>query len=221
VGKLEDLARTERIYSVRFIGDRAYMVTFRNVDPLFVISLADPKNPTVLGELKIPGFSNYLHPYDEKYLIGFGKDTVEQGAGALLQGLKVGLFDVSDPAKPKEVSTFVTGGRNSSSELLNDHKALLFDRERNLIVMPATLYPDDGSKAYIADFNGFIVLNVDTKTGIKEQGRINYRSVAGTYDYMTAPRSLFIGDYLYTTLNAVAKGHKLSDLKLVSELDVK
>jgi uncharacterized secreted protein with C-terminal beta-propeller domain len=105
VGKLEDLAPGERIYSVRFIGDRAYMVTFKKIDPLFVIDLSQPANPSILGKLKIPGYSDYLHPYDENHIIGIGKHTVEAEEGlkeqrnldfAWYQGLKIALFDVSD-----------------------------------------------------------------------------------------------------------------------------
>ena len=93
VGAVEELAKSEQIYSVRFMQGRANMVTFRQVDPLFVIDLKDPKNPTVLGELKVPGFSSYLHPYDETRLIGFGKQADDSGRTT---GLKLSLFDVSN-----------------------------------------------------------------------------------------------------------------------------
>ncbi|MDI6884716.1 MAG: beta-propeller domain-containing protein, partial [Hadesarchaea archaeon] len=102
VGRLEGLAPGESIYSARFIGSRAYLVTFKKVDPLFVIDLEDPKNPRALGELKIPGYSDYLHPYDETHLIGVGKDTVDMGSFAWYQGIKIALFDVSDPENPRE-----------------------------------------------------------------------------------------------------------------------
>src|SRR3990170_1762491 len=80
VGKLEKIAPDERIYSTRFIGDRLYMVTFKRMDPFFVIDLSNAEKPEVLGELKIPGFSDYLHPYDENHIIGFGKEAVEVAA---------------------------------------------------------------------------------------------------------------------------------------------
>ncbi|MBC7106258.1 MAG: beta-propeller domain-containing protein, partial [Firmicutes bacterium] len=109
VGRLTGLALSERIYAARFTGDRAYLVTFRVVDPLFVVDLRDPRQPRVLGELKIPGYSEYLHPYDENHLIGIGREAAEApvpaGQGTLIfpppvvdRGLKVALFDVSDPA---------------------------------------------------------------------------------------------------------------------------
>lgn len=139
VGKLENLARTERIYSVRFMQNRAYMVTFRQIDPLFVIDLRDPKNPRALGELKIPGYSNYLHPYDEKTLIGLGKETaINEWGGATNQGLKLSLFDVSDISIPKEIDTYVFEDKYSSSLAESDHKAFLFSKEKNLLVIPVS-----------------------------------------------------------------------------------
>ena len=102
IGSLEGLANGENLQSVRFIGDRCYLVTFMRTDPLFVIDLSQPTNPTVLGELKIPGYSDYLHPYDETHLIGVGKEAVDsnQGDFAWYQGLKLSLFDVSNVNNP-------------------------------------------------------------------------------------------------------------------------
>jgi uncharacterized secreted protein with C-terminal beta-propeller domain len=140
VGSLEDLAPGERIYSTRFMGDRLYMVTFRQVDPLFVIDLSSPTNPTVLGKLKIPGFSNYLHPFDEDHIIGFGKDTEESDfGGTLMQGMKIGLFDVSDVSNPKEKFVEIIGDRGTDSELLQNHKALLFDKDKELLAFPVRI----------------------------------------------------------------------------------
>jgi uncharacterized secreted protein with C-terminal beta-propeller domain len=104
-GALENLAQGERIYSARFMGNRCYLVTFRQVDPFFVIDLSDPSQPKLLGELKITGYSDYLHPYDENHIIGIGKET---DAG-LYQGLKISLFDVSDVSNPKEIAKYEIG----------------------------------------------------------------------------------------------------------------
>ncbi len=141
IGKLEDLAPGESIFSARFIGERAYLVTFKKVDPLFVIDLKDPTNPRVLGKLKIPGFSDYLHPYDQNHIIGIGKEAVESKEGdfAWYQGVKLALFDVSDPENPKELSKFVIGDRGTDSYALKDHKAFLFSKEKNLLVLPVLL----------------------------------------------------------------------------------
>ncbi len=154
VGKIEDLAKGEKIYSARFIGKRAYMVTFKKTDPFYVIDLSDEKNPRVLGYLKIPGYSDYLHPYDENHIIGVGKEAVdassEETSGrndfAWYQGVKVALFDVSDVANPKELSKFVIGDRGTDSSALYEHKAFLFDKEKGILAIPITLAQIDRSK---------------------------------------------------------------------------
>jgi inhibitor of cysteine peptidase len=148
-GEITGIAPTEQIYSARFMGNRAYLVTFKQTDPLFVIDLSNTREPKILGELKIPGFSNYLHPYDETHLIGFGKDVDEEQAGDIsseewvaweaVQGMKLGLFDVSDVNNPKEMFTEVIGDRGTYSELLYNHKALLFDKSKNLLAFPVTV----------------------------------------------------------------------------------
>lgn len=139
IGTLEGLAPGERIYSARFQGERAYVVTFKKVDPLFVLSLEDPTNPEVLGELKIPGFSDYLHPYDENHVIGFGLDTIEateaeeEGWGqdfAWYQGVKIAMFDITDVTNPKELHREIIGDRGTNSPLNYNHKALLYSRDK-------------------------------------------------------------------------------------------
>jgi uncharacterized secreted protein with C-terminal beta-propeller domain len=110
VGEVKNIAPDERIYSTRFLGDKLYMVTFKQIDPFFVIDLKDPKNPEILGELKIPGFSTYLHPYDENTIIGIGKQTKENEWGGVDESaLKISLFDVSDFSNPKEIDTYEIG----------------------------------------------------------------------------------------------------------------
>ncbi len=148
LGEIEGIAPGEKIYSVRFLGDRAYMVTFDRIDPLFVIDVADPANPKILGELKIPGYSTYLHPYDENHLMGFGRDvdmenemnTEDFVYYEAVQGMKIGMFDVTDVAHPKEMFTEVIGDQNTYSELLDNHKALLFDKEKELLAFPITVF---------------------------------------------------------------------------------
>ena len=136
VGKIDEIAPGEKIYSTRFLGDRLYMVTFKQVDPLFVIDMKDPKAPKILGKLKIPGFSNYLHPYDANHIIGFGKDTEEAKWGTTTAGFKMALFDVSDVTNPKQKFVERIGDKGTYSELLNNHKALLFDKEKELLAFP-------------------------------------------------------------------------------------
>jgi len=152
VGSVEQIAPGERIKSVRFIGNRGYMVTFKNVDPLFVIDLRDPTNPKILGKLKIPGWSDYLHPYDENHLIGFGREVDPRAEDAdrltseFLLGMKLSIFDVSDVSNPKETHKEVIGARGTTSELLHNHKALLFDRDKNLLAFPVTITQDSTRK---------------------------------------------------------------------------
>ncbi|MCJ7816422.1 MAG: beta-propeller domain-containing protein, partial [Candidatus Aenigmarchaeota archaeon] len=183
-GKLEDLAPGESIYSARFIGDRAYLVTFKKIDPLFVIDLSDPNSPSLLGKLKIPGYSDYLHPYDENHIIGIGKEAVdvegEQRDFAWYQGVKLALFDVSDPSSPKEISKYVIGDRGTDSTALYEHKAFLFNREKNLLVIPIQLaeineaqYPGGVPENAYGDytFQGAYVFNLDLENGFQLKGR--------------------------------------------------
>ena len=137
-GKLTGLAKGERIYSVRFMGDIAYMVTYREKDPLFVVDLSDPKDPKLLGKLKIPGYSTYLHPIDENRLIGVGKD--EDGR------LKISLFNVENRTKPVEVDKYVIP-QHWSPALYNPH-AFLWDRDNNVLVIPG------GNSCYIFKIEG-------------------------------------------------------------------
>ena len=232
VGTLEGLARGERIYSVRFMQGRAYMVTFRQTDPLFVIDLKDPKNPKVLGKLKIPGFSNYLHPYDENTLIGIGKETGEsEWGGVITKGIKLSLFDVSDVANPKEIDKYELGGRGSDSIALSDHKAFLFSRDKNLLVIPVSIREaKDGSNYGKFTFGGAAVFKVD-KTGFELKGKIDHSDGGKEgavepwhrYNYYnnTVKRSLYIDDVLYTFSSKYLKMNNIDDLELVKNLELK
>ena len=144
VGELEDLAKGERIYSTRFMGNRCYIVTFKQVDPLFAIDLSVPEKPFVAGELKIPGYSEYLHPYDENHLIGFGHDatTYNYGHGdvSIPLGLKMALFDVSDMNSPKELYSVKIGDKGTNTPLTYDAKALYWDAEKKLFGFPVDLH---------------------------------------------------------------------------------
>jgi uncharacterized secreted protein with C-terminal beta-propeller domain len=238
-GSLEDIAPGEKIYSTRFMGDRAYMVTFKKVDPLFVIDLKDAKNPKILGALKIPGYSDYLHPYDENHIIGFGKDTIElsnEGWGkigsttAYYQGMKIALFDVTDVNNPKEKFKELIGDRGTDSELLRDHKALLFSKEKNLMAFPVTVMeikdrqnitagnmPAYGSFA----FQGAYVYNIDLVEGFKLKARISHiseeeysKSGDRWYDSTkNVARIIYIGNDIYTISKGMIKANGISDMK--------
>ncbi len=134
VGKIAGIAENENIKSVRFLGNEGYVVTYLNTDPLFCFDLSDPKNPKITGELKIPGYSTYLHPVGEDLLLGLGYDGT--ALSAVVSKVKLSLFDVSDMSNPKEVDSIVF--KHSSSVALNDARAFLFDSQRNLLFLPVT-----------------------------------------------------------------------------------
>lgn len=142
VGKVENIAKGEQIYSARFMQNRAYMVTFRRTDPLFVIDLSSPSDPKILGKLKVPGFSSYLHPYDETTLIGLGKESDENGR--VTGGVKLSMFDVADVENPRELDKYVIGDSSSNSIAIDEHKAFLFSRDKNLLVIPVNMQENFG-----------------------------------------------------------------------------
>jgi len=237
VGSLEDLAPGETIYSARFMGERGYLVTFKQVDPLFVIDLSDPYNPEELGYLKVTGYSDYLHPYDENHLIGIGKETTDAGEFAWYQGVKISLFDVTDVGNPREISKLEIGDRGTESPVLWDHKAFLFDKSRNLMVMPIMEAKVDVTKYSEAElvwaygepvWQGAYVFHVSPDTGIGLDGRITHIENLGDleqgYYYYYSPfsveRSLYIGDVLYTISQAKIKMNSLENLDYINEVEL-
>ena len=236
VGRLEELAPGEEIYSARFMGSRCYLVTFKKVDPLFTIDLGNPEEPRVLGKLKIPGYSDYLHPYDDNFLIGVGKETVEaeEGDFAWYQGLKISLFDVSNVTSPREVGKIIIGDRGTDSPTLRDHHAFLFDRKRSLLVIPILeakifreKYPE-GVPPYVYGeyvFQGAYVFKISPEEGVILRGRITHLEDTGDLEksgyYFSSKyqveRSLFIGDVLYTVSKGKIKANSLTDLLEISE----
>ncbi|MEM3712434.1 MAG: beta-propeller domain-containing protein [Thermoproteota archaeon] len=234
VGKLEDLAPGEQIYSARFMGPRCYLVTFKKIDPLFTIDLSNPSEPRILGKLKIPGYSDYLHPYDDNHLIGIGKETVEaeEGDFAWYQGLKISLFDVSNVTSPREVSKIIIGDRGTDSPVLRDHHAFLFDKKRNMLVIPileARIFrekyygeiPPYAYGEYV--FQGAYVFNISPTGGINLRGRITHLNAedlekSGYYfsSKYQVTRSLYIDDVLYTLSSGIVKANSLIDLSEIS-----
>lgn len=244
-GKIEGIAPGESIYSVRFMGDRAYMVTFKKVDPFFVLDLHDPQHPAILGALKIPGYSDYLHPYDENHIIGFGKDTVEMGAKewggdsmAFYMGMKMAIFDVSDVSNPVEMFREVIGDRGTDSELLHNHKALLFSADKNLLAFPVRVMEvRSGTDSYgmpwpeygTFSFQGAYVYNIDLARGFALKGKITHLSgedylKAGNYWYDSEKdiqRILYINNTLYTLSQGMIKANSMSDLTELNKLEIK
>ena len=236
-GKIEDIAPGERIYSVRFMGGRAYMVTFKKVDPLFVIDLSLPKAPKILGQLKIPGYSDYLHPYDENHIIGFGKDAAEipgQNWG-YYQGMKIAVFDVSDVAHPVEKFKELIGDRGTDSELLHNHKALLFSKAKNLLAFPVRVMEirektpgEYGIQQYGQfSFQGAYVYNFDLMNGFKLKRRITHQDTVYITDFdrysdmkNDVERIMYIEDTLYTTSKGMIKAHDLANFKETKSLNL-
>jgi hypothetical protein len=218
-------------------------VTFKKVDPFFFIDLKNPYKPKILGELKIPGYSNYLHPYDEDHLIGIGKETVEaeEGEFAWYQGVKLSLFDVSDVRNPRELSKYIIGDRGTNSEALYDPHAFLFSRNKELLVIPIQLaeideskYPGGAPANTHGEYTwcGAYVFDVSTIFGINLRGRIThldddelnndeerYYSYSSFYS-KRVKRSFYIGDVLYTVSDYMLKANNLNNLNEISTVDL-
>jgi hypothetical protein len=194
-GLVTGLGRGERIYAVRFIGDRGYVVTFRQVDPLYVVDLADPARPAVRGELKIPGFSSYLQPVGDDLLVGIGQAATGQGRTT---GTQVSLFDVSDPSAPRRIA--LRDLDSDWSEAESDHHALLWWPARRLLVVPVERWGATGTAA-----SGAVGLDVSPATGVTPIARV--RHPAGGDGRVR--RSLVAGDLLVTVSDG---GVQTSDL---------
>ena len=200
LGQVGGLGKGERIYSVRFIDDVGYVVTFRQVDPLYIVDLSAPREPRVRGELKIRGYSAYLHPVGGDLLLGVGQDATEQGQ---LRGTQLSLFDVSDRTQPRRLHQR-TVGPGSSSQVEYDHHAFLWWAPGNLAVMPVQYYSTDQDY-----FSGALGFKVERASGIGESGSASHK--AGDY---TAPihRSFVVGGRLFTLSDLGLEENNLTDL---------
>jgi inhibitor of cysteine peptidase len=234
IGQLEGIAPGESMCSARFVGDVCYLVTFRKVDPFFVINLSDPRNPEAIGELKISGYSDYLQPYDENHVIGVGKETVaaEEGDFSWSQGVKISLYDITDVSRPKELAKYEIGDRGTDTPVLTEHRAFLFDKERNLLVLPVSvarinesLYPD-GVPPYVFGetvWQGAFVFTVSLDRGkeLTLRGTVTHIEDGNAHDtshYVT--RVFFIDDVLYSISQSKIKMNSLQDLSEINELSL-
>ncbi len=224
IGKLEDLAKGERIFSARFINERLYLVTFVQIDPLFVIDLSNPQQPKVLGELKIPGVSQYLHPYDDTHIIGVGQDAKDEQGRTIFSGVKVSLFDVSDVSAPVEIDNYIIGKQGTYTPVTYEHKAFLFDKQKNLMVVPVTIndYTDykyqSWSGAYVFSFTSE---NKISLTGVVSHGETTIDPTSSYYiPNPSIERSLYIDSVLYTISSAKIKMNSLADLSGINEIDL-
>ncbi len=215
LGQVGGLGRqdNESIRAVRFIEERGYVVTFRQTDPLYVLDLRNAAAPKVAGELKIPGYSGYLHPVGENLLLGVGQSGVDAGntASQPVRGGQVGvqfsLFDISDPASPRRIDTQTYGGGAAAAEF--DPKAFLYWQPRNLIIAPTNLHGDHRGKRA---FSGLVLLRANAD-GLSELGRL-----ATTEPYGTAVRSLVIGDTVYILTDHTLQANSLRTHRVIGTL---
>ena len=208
VGKIDNLAEDESIYSARFMGNTGYFVTYRQVDPLFSVDFSDPTHPKILGELKVSGFSEYLHFYGENRLLGIGWETdPETGA---TKGLKLSMFDVSDPADVKEVDKLVIKNIDYFPGEYN-YKALTVSPEKNVIGLAASSYESSGT------VNSYMVFSYDEKEGfltdltygLQEGGDVSAEEVRGVY----ADDTFYVADGNNVTAFNMGKGYeKIAEL---------
>lgn len=249
IGISDNVAKGEKMYSSRFIGDKVYFVTYKTIDPLFVMDLSNEAKPKVLGKLKIPGYSTYLHPYDENHIIGIGMETKEIinrnsngkviSTTAKIVGMKMALFDVSNVNSPVQISSVVIGDSRTTSAILTNPKALLFSKEKSLIAIPVNNYSQDFevtssnnyetminnytkySKPYNAE--GYFVYNINVQDGFKLKGVITHEKTNATYYYSNSKllRGLYIDNNLYTVSETMIKVNELDSLKAVGELKLK
>lgn len=225
IGSVEDLAKGETIYSVRFIANKGYVVTYRTMDPLFVFDLSDPKKPVLTGELKVPGFSSYLHPIGDDLLLGIGADTYDiyrkdsSGKDVVIGtqqgGIKFSLFDISEKGKPKEISKYVVGYSGTWSEALNNHKAIMIDPANENVAIDGYFGYENGQ---IGGRQAAVVVNFDgnklTLKGILESKE------SGVYgnDIPYARRLLYIGDELYYVQDGRITSYQYDNLKEIDSL---
>ena len=246
IGETERIAKGEKMYSTRFIGDRGYMVTYLNTDPLFTFDLSDPKHPEVLGELQISGYSTYLHPYDENHLIGIGYESTVRtnrtsdgrvsSQYAVITGMKMALFDVSNINNPIKISETIIGNSQTRSAILTNHKALLFSKEKGIIAIPVNFYSDelaiedssgnlstikssytDSLKDYKSE--GYLVYGINLNDGFTNKGLIEHGEVdPSTYLGTNLIRGVYIKDCLFTVSQGMIKVNNLDTLDEISSL---
>ncbi|MBM4388429.1 MAG: beta-propeller domain-containing protein, partial [Deltaproteobacteria bacterium] len=203
VGSITGIAPTERIYSARFIKRKGYLVTFRQVDPLYTIDLADAYNPKIVGELKVPGFSTYLHPMGDNHLLAIGRDATNEGQ---VKGLKLSVFDIGDFKDPKEQHNVVLGKDwGTNSEAAYNHKAFNYFASKDILMIPLSYYNWNEDWTYADNFNGLIVFKVTIENGFEEIGKIDHKDFYSEspeknwcYYNVGVRRSIIMDDYIYS-----------------------
>ena len=199
IGEINGIAQDERVYSARFFGDTGYFVTYRETDPLFSVDFSDPTNPQIIGKLKIPGFSEYLHFYGENQLVGIGMD-IDEKAG-ITNGVKLSLFDISDPTNVKEVHTYTIKDMYSA-ELFWDYKAVLIDYEKNMI----------GFSCYNNSEN-YYIFGYDTENGFEVKME---EDVAG--DSYMSTRGVYIDDRFYVVKGNAIESYRMGSFEKIDDI---
>ncbi len=235
VGSLEGLAPKEKIYSVRFLGEVGYMVTFERIDPLFAISFVNPTRPAVLGALALTGFSDYLHPIGNGLLIGVGKETVPapQEAGYVLyMGVKLSLFHVYDNGSSVEISKYVIGDRGSDTPVSTDHRAFVYDVGKGVVAFPILVAQIDKSGnggnppvfAYGTPvWQGAYLFKVSPQSGFQLLGRITQIPSGVSVNenpHYYINRIVIIGDYVYAISNRAVSVNNLPSLSVVAQIQL-
>lgn len=197
-GEIRDLAPGETVYSARFMGDTGYFVTFRQVDPLFSADLSDPASPQIIGELKIPGFSEYLHPYGEGLLLGIGMDVDEEGVTT--EGVKLSMFDISDPGNVTEASVYVMEDMYGT-DAAYDYKAVFADVEKNLF----------GFRAYGGNGDVYSVFSYDAAEGFR---KVFSRELT----YGGDARGLYAGERFYLVVGNTVESYTLSGFEKIDDI---
>ncbi len=225
VGRVDNIAPSEDIRSVRFLGDRGFIVTFKKTDPLFAIDLKNPAAPRIEGELKIPGFSTYLHPLDADHLISIGFDADDQGSFAWFAGIQLQMFDIHDMKAPTLTHKYVIGTRGTASEAATDHLAFNFFPARGVLALPMNVCEGGSGGSYGSklSFSGLMLFNVSTLTGFTYRGGVAHQPVqtspyAGQCRVWWADsttqvkRSVFMDDDVYSIADDVMKVQDIRNL---------
>lgn len=217
VGSVENIAPGEQIYAVRFMQERGYVVTFRQIDPLFVVDLSDPNAPEVVGELKVPGFSNYLHPIGDDYLIGVGQAvTLTEWGGTSTDGIQISMFDVSDWTNPTAVQQLTVGGPWSRTDVSGTHKAFTYLDEEQLLAVPAVLYP---ASSYSSPADVVLCYEVTPGAGFTDLGTLSCVIDADAYTYsLPWRRAALIGRTVYALSRVGVRGASVDDLATTTTL---
>jgi uncharacterized secreted protein with C-terminal beta-propeller domain len=213
VGSVGGIAPTEDIRSVRFDGDRAFVVTFKKTDPLFAFDMSNPSSPQLVGELQIPGFSTYMHLIDDTHLLTIGYNADDQGSFAWFNGIQLQIFDVTDMNNPALSARYLIGTRGSSSEALTNHLAFTYYPDYSLLALPMTICDGGGNGTYgTMSFSGLMVFNAAVATGISEKGRVPHAvppDVTCTNWWANADsavkRSLFLDNFVYSVSDSELK----------------